>query len=135
MRLYTRTTPRAGVLSLTTLFPRVLIVTTGSGIGPSLSSLLHRPPSQHIRLIWSTRSPLATYGASLLALVHRADPEAVIIDTDVMGRPNLVEVAWRECRRMRGEAVFVLGNEGVTRRVVGGLEGRGVPAFGPVWDS
>jgi hypothetical protein len=135
LTLYTRTHPRAGVLSLTTLFPRVLIVTTGSGIGPSLSSLLHRPPSQSIRLIWSTRSPLNTYGVALLDLVHQADPEAIIIDTDAVGRPDLVAVAWREVQRMGAEAVFVLGNEAVTRRVVGGLEGRGCPAFGPVWDS
>jgi hypothetical protein len=133
--LWTRTIPRAGVLSLTTLFSRVIIVTTGSGIGPSLSSLLVRPSTQSIRLIWSTRSPLRTYGAAMLALVHRADPEAVIIDTDQSGRPDLVAVAWREARRVRAEAVFVLGNERVTRKVIGGLEGRGLPAFGPVWDS
>jgi len=135
LTLYTRTHPRAGVLSLTTLFPRVLIVTTGSGIGPSLSSLLHRPLHQSIRLIWSTRSPLNTYGAAMLALVHQADPEAIIIDTDAVGRPDLVAVALREVQRIGAEAVFVLGNEAVTRRVVRGLEARGCPAFGPVWDS
>jgi hypothetical protein len=31
--------------------------------------------------------------------------------------------------------VFVLSNERVTRKVVYGLESRGVPAFGPIWDS
>ncbi|KAF2682911.1 hypothetical protein K458DRAFT_478409 [Lentithecium fluviatile CBS 122367] len=135
LTLYVRTLPRPGVLSLTTLFPRTLLITTGSGIGPSLSSLLDRPPTQSIRLIWSTRSPLATYGPNMLSLVHRADPDALIIDTDRVGRPDLVEMAYREAQKMRAEAVFVLGNEGVTKRVVYGLEGRGVPAFGPVWDS
>jgi hypothetical protein len=135
LSLYIRSSPRPGVLSLTTLFPRCIIVTTGSGIGPSLSSLLHRPPTQFLRLIWSMRAPLRTYGADMLALVHRADPEAIIIDTDEMGRPDLVAVTWKVVREVGAEAVFVLGNERVTRKVVYGLEGRGVPAFGPVWDS
>jgi hypothetical protein len=31
--------------------------------------------------------------------------------------------------------VFVLSNERVVRWVVGGLEDRGVCAYGPIWDS
>jgi hypothetical protein len=135
MRFYVKSHPRAGVLSLSCLYPRVLIVTTGSGIGPSLSSLLDRPPAQFARLVWSTRSPLATYGSHILALVKKADPDALVLDTDEMGRPDLLDVAWRMYAECRAEAVFVLRNEKVTRRVVGGLEKRGVPAFGPIWDS
>jgi ketopantoate hydroxymethyltransferase len=59
----------------------------------------------------------------------------VVIDTDEMGRPDLVQVAWRCYKEVGAEAVFVLSNERVTRRVVRELEGRGVPAFGPIWDS
>ena len=135
MRFYVKSHPRAGVLSLSCLYPRVLIVTTGSGIGPSLSSLLDRPPSQIARLVWSTRSPLATYGAHILDLVRKADPNALVLDTDEMGRPDLLDVAWKMYTECRAEAVFVLSNEKVTRRVVGGLEKRGIPAFGPIWDS
>jgi len=47
----------------------------------------------------------------------------------------LVEVAWNTWRETRAEAVFVLSNELVTRKVVYGLDSRGVPAFGPIWDS
>ncbi|KAH3910075.1 hypothetical protein HBH56_156010 [Parastagonospora nodorum] len=135
MHFYIKSHPKAGVLSLSLLFPRVLILTTGSGIGPALSSLLERPVAQHARLIWSTRSPLKTYGSDIMALVDKADPNAIVLDTDHIGRPDLLEVVWRESRRERVDAVFVLSNEKVVRWVVGGLEGRGVSAYGPIWDS
>ncbi|KAF9697754.1 hypothetical protein EKO04_004054 [Ascochyta lentis] len=135
MSFYVKSHPRAGVLSLSCLYKRVVIITTGSGIGPSLSSLLDRPAGQEARLVWSTRSPLATYGAGIMSLVERADPEAIVLDTDEMGRPDLLAVAWRVYKKMDAEAVFVLSNEKLTRMVVGGLEGRGVPAYGPIWDS
>jgi hypothetical protein len=135
MEFYIKSHPKAGVLSLSILFPRVLILTTGSGIGPSLSSLLDRPPTQHARLVWSSRSPLATYGANIISLVERADPDAVVIDSTAVGRPDLLELAYRMWKEGGMEAVFVLSNERVVRWVVGGLERRGVPAFGPIWDS
>ena len=135
MRFWVKSHPKAGVLSLSCLFSRVLIVTTGSGVGPSLSSLLDRPPSQFARLIWSTRSPHTTFGPQILSLVDRADSDALIIDTSEMGRPDLLEVAWMTVKEVQAEAVFVLSNETVTRAVVGGLEKRGVRAFGPIWDS
>ncbi|KAF2007632.1 hypothetical protein P154DRAFT_386771, partial [Amniculicola lignicola CBS 123094] len=127
--------PKAGVLSLSCLFPRVLILTTGSGIGPALSSLLDRPATQHARLVWATRNPLSTFGLEIMRLVEEADREAVVIDTDAMGRPDLVDVGVRVAREMRAEAVFVLSNREVTGAVVRGLEGRGVVAYGPIWDS
>lgn len=126
---------KTGVLSLSCIFRRVIIVTTGSGIGPALSSLLDKPEGQFCRLVWSTRSPIQTYGAQLCSEVERVDPDALIIDTDHMGRPDLVRVAWMMWRELQAEAVFVLSNEKVTRKVVYGLESRGVPAFGPIWDS
>ncbi|KAH6621954.1 hypothetical protein C7974DRAFT_414633 [Boeremia exigua] len=135
MHFWVKPHPHPGVLSLTLLYPRLIILTTGSGIGPALSSLLDRPASQHARLVWSTRSPLTTYGPEILALVARADPHAVVLDTDARGRPDLLRVALGVWREERAEAVFVLSNERVTREVVGGLERRGVPAFGPIWDS
>jgi hypothetical protein len=135
MSFYIKSHPKAGVLSLSLLFPRVIILTTGSGIGPTLSSLLDRPAAQHARLIWSTRSPSATYGADIMELVHKADPHAVVLDTDEMGRPDLLQVCWDLYKKERADAVFVLSNEKVVKWVVGGLEKRGVPAYGPIWDS
>ncbi|KAH7130151.1 hypothetical protein B0J11DRAFT_557347 [Dendryphion nanum] len=135
-RFWVKGWPKPGVLSLTYIYPRVLIVTTGSGIAPALSSLLHKPSSQFVRLIWSTRAPEKTYGKELCKVVAEVDPQAVVIDTDLMkGRPDLLGISFREQRSVGAEAVFVLGNERVTRKVVYGLEARGVRAFGPVWDS
>jgi hypothetical protein len=135
LTFYIKGHPKAGVLSLSCIYPRIVILTTGSGIGPALSSLLSNPPSQIRRLIWSTRSPLSTFGPHILSQVESVDADAVVIDTDEMGRPDLVQVAWRCYKEVGAEAVFVLSNERVTRRVVRELEGRGVPAFGPIWDS
>jgi len=135
MRFWVKGHPKAGVLSLSVLFPRVVILTTGSGIGPALSSLLDRPLGQFARLIWSTRAPVHTYGKTILKLAEQADPEALVIDTSAMGRPDLLQVALRVYQEVGAEAVFVLSNETVTRMLVGGLEKRGVVAFGPIWDS
>lgn len=135
MQFWVKSHPHPGVLSLSCLYTRIVILTTGSGIGPSLSSLLDRPPAQIARLVWSTRSPVRTYGKHILELVGKADPNAVVLDTDQSGRPDLVMEAWKAVREVSAEAVFVLSNERVTRQVVGALEGRGIPAFGPIWDS
>lgn len=136
MRFWVRSHPTPGVLSLTLLFPSVLLLTTGSGIGPCLSSLLDRRAHQHVRLVWSTRSPQPTYGQHIMDLVKRADPDALIIDTtDRKDRPDLLEVGWDLWKEGGFEAVFVLSNQKATSEIVEGLEMRGVPAFGPIWDS
>lgn len=135
MRFWVKSHPRAGVMSFSALYARVIIVTTGSGIGPALGSLLDRPHGQVARLIWSTRSPLKTYGEEMLGLVQRADPDALVLDTDEMGRPDLLQVTYRMCMEVGAEAVFVLSNEKVTRMMMGGLEKKGVPVYGPIWDS
>lgn len=143
MRFWVKSHPKAGVLSLSCLFPRVLLVTTGSGIGPCLSSLLDSPQptpthphrTQFARLIWSTRYPHAAYGSHILSLVRKADPNALIIDTNASGRPDLLQVSYKMAMEIKAEAVFVLSNEVVTRALVGGLEKRGIRAFGPIWDS
>ena len=135
MQFWVKSHPRAGVMSFSALYARVLIVTTGSGIGPALGSLLDRPHGQVARLIWSTRSPLKTYGEEMMSLVRRADPEALVLDTDEMGRPDLLQVTYRMCVEVGAEAVFVLSNETVTRMMMGGLEKKGVPVYGPIWDS
>ncbi|KAF2732882.1 hypothetical protein EJ04DRAFT_535815 [Polyplosphaeria fusca] len=127
--------PKAGVLSLTCIFRRVVIVTTGSGIGPSMASLLERPAGQFIRLVWSARAPRATYGKELVKLVERQDPGAVVMDSSREGRLNLREVAYQVQKEVEAEAVFVLSNKEVTKWLVYGLESRGVKVYGPIFDS
>ena len=105
------------------------------------------------RLVWSTPEPLKTYGSRLLAEIRDADPEAVIWDTRAQGRPDLTKLALgiyhgndqrcdaaeekmgAESRGSAFEAVFVVSNQRVTEEVVYRLERRGVPAYGPVFDS
>lgn len=70
-----------------------------------------------------------------MALVHEADPDALVLDTDEMGRPDLLALVLREARDEDVDAVFVLSNERVVKWVVGGVERRGGKAFGPIWDS
>ncbi|KAH6838337.1 hypothetical protein B0I37DRAFT_440000 [Chaetomium sp. MPI-CAGE-AT-0009] len=146
-QIHTRGTPQFGVLRCAGLFSPCVIVATGSGIAPCLS-LFVQASGHAVRVIWATRDPLRTYGRDVLECVYRADPEAVVIDTSVGGkgaRPDLVRLAYRvgeqgrevvkgEGRR-RAEAVVVISNQRVTRKVVYGLEARGVPAYGAIFDS
>jgi NAD(P)H-flavin reductase len=133
--------PVTGVLPMARLFKKVIVVTTGSGIGPCLGVIQDVPLiGTKIRVVWSTPSPLETYGWEICEAVKKVDVQAVIIDTrkmkkEGMGRPNLTKIAWDLYRREEAEAVFVISNPQVTRKVVYGLESRGVPAFGPIWGS
>lgn len=149
-RLYFRGAPTIGVLRVATLFRSCVLVATGSGIGPCLSIIngyAHSPqrnrPYLNIRVLWSTPSPLTTYGQGIIDEVIRADPMARIIDTRALGvdengvkkRPDMVKETWRLVREMKAEAVVIIGNPAITRKVVYAMETRGVPAFGPIWDS
>jgi len=128
--------PVTGVLCMARIFRSVIIVTTGSGIGPCLAVMQDIPVrGTRCRVIWSTPSPLSTYGWEICDAVQKVDEEAVIIDTRKERRPNLVTRAWDLYQREEAEAVFIISNPKLTRKVVYGLESRGVPAFGPIWDS
>ncbi|KUJ23637.1 uncharacterized protein LY89DRAFT_635992 [Mollisia scopiformis] len=126
--------PVTGVLCMARIFKRVVVVTTGSGIGPVLA-VVQDVRDTKCRVIWSTPDPLKTYGASICNAVQNVDPNAVIIDTRKERRPDLVTKAWDLYVREKAEAVFVISNPKLTRKVVYGLESRGVPCFGPIWDS
>ncbi|KAJ5370754.1 uncharacterized protein N7496_006846 [Penicillium cataractarum] len=116
------------------VFKKVIVVTTGSGIGPCLSFLGddNRP---ELRVLWQTRAPLKTYGQGVIDLVHRMDNNPIIMDTDQMGRVDMVPIVQRLVAEFDAEAVCVISNPGLTRRIVYELEARGVPAFGPIFDS
>jgi hypothetical protein len=115
------------------LYERVVYVVTGSGIGPCLGQILAARVAS--RLVWSARSPRATYGDALVDEVEAAQPDAVIWDTTQRGKPDLVALARDACRDFDAEAVFVVSNKATTLRLVHGLERLGIPAFGPIWDS
>lgn len=116
------------------VFKRVVIVTTGSGIGPCLSFLGddNRPD---LRVVWQTRAPVKTYGEGILKLVSRMDRNPVVIDTNKTGRMDMLPIVRRVVREHDAEAVCVVSNPFVTRRIVYELEATGTPAFGPIFDS
>lgn len=132
-KYWVRGVPTTGIIRMAEIFNKVIIVTTGSGIGPCLSLMSSRP--LNCRLLWSTPHPLQTYGESLIKEVFQADPEAMIIDTKISGRPNMVELTYHLVLEAKAEAVFVISNPSLTSKVVYGMETRGIAAFGPIWDS
>lgn len=130
---WVRGVPITGVIRMAEIFKKVIIVTTGSGIGPCLSILSSHP--LNCRVLWSTPDPLQTYGESIIEEVLKADPEAMIIDTRISGRPDMVVLTYHLYLEAKAEAVFVISNPSLTRKVVYGMESRGIAAFGPIWDS
>jgi hypothetical protein len=123
----------APLAKIAQLYRRVVYVVTGSGIGPCLGALLaDRVPA---RLVWSTREPRGTYGDALIDEVERTQPDAVIWDTTSRGKPDLVQLALDAYADFGAEAVIIVSNKPTTLRLVHQLERRGIPAFGPIWDS
>jgi hypothetical protein len=132
--LWTRGIPTSGFGRNCLLFKRILLVTTGSGMGPCLSllSAANRPP---IRILWQTRSPLKTYGEEVLSMIAMVDKNAVVIDSDKHGRQDMFPLAWDMFKDFNAEAVFVISRPNIVQKLVFEFEARGIPAFGPVFDS
>ena len=123
----------APMAKVASMYQRVVYLVTGSGIGPCLGQILaDRVPA---RLVWSTRDPRRTYGDALVDEVETIQPDAVIWDTTKHGKPDLLELALKSYAEFHAEAVFVVSNKSTTLRLVHDLERRGIPAFGPIWDS
>ncbi|KJZ71565.1 hypothetical protein HIM_09034 [Hirsutella minnesotensis 3608] len=131
--LWVRGIPVRGVMHVTHLFRRVVFIATGSGIAPMLGFI--SSPSCPTQLIWSTPDPESTFGKPILDIVYRTIPNAVIHDTRIKGRPDLVTMGYNLAHDFGAEAVMVIANEKVTKKVVYGLETRGVTAYGAIWDS
>ncbi|MEU1551427.1 hypothetical protein ABZ517_01695 [Streptomyces scabiei] len=123
----------AGVANIETLFSKVIYVATGSGIGPCLPHLLAAEvPS---RLVWATRDPRRTYGDELVDEILAVQPNALVWDTSQHGKPDMVRLAYTAYRDFGAEAVICISNKKLTWQVVHGLEQRGIPAYGAIWDS
>jgi hypothetical protein len=132
--LWVRGTPvTAPMARVALLHRRVVYVVTGSGIGPCLGQILAAEvPAQ---LVWSTRSPRATYGDALVDEVYSVQPHAIIWDTTERGKPDLLRLVREAYWRFDAEAVFVVSNKATTFRLCEALERNGIPAVGPIWDS
>ena len=131
--LWVKGIPTAGVGNVDKLFKRVVWIATGSGIGPTLPHLL--TGDTPARLVWSTRNARTTYGDDLVDEILEHEPDALIWNTDDLGRPDLVKLAYEAVVDFDAEAVIVISNEKLTRMVVYEMEARGIPAYGAIWDS
>nr|POF13985.1 hypothetical protein CFP56_03009 [Quercus suber] len=132
--IWTRGHKTTGVLRLISLFRPVVIVATGSGIGPCMSYFQPRP-NHPVRIIWSAPSPEKTFGHEIIRSILKADPQAVIIDTKATGRPDLVGLSWSVAQQIKAEAVFIVSNPVVTALVMDEIQVRGLLVYGPVFDS
>ncbi|KAK2600027.1 hypothetical protein QQS21_005261 [Conoideocrella luteorostrata] len=131
--LWVRGLPACGVMRIATLFNRVVVIATGSGIGPLLGHI--GQPSCPTQLIWSTPNPEKTFGKKVLDTIYQSIPDAIIHDTKEKGRPDLVKMGYNLVKDFGAEAVIIIANEKITKKVVYGLETRGIPAYGAIWDS
>lgn len=140
-RIWVRGIPACGVLRTVPLFRRIVLVATGSGIGPCLPVLLAKKVP--MRVFWSTPKPEETFGEEIVASVKGADSDAVIWDTRKQGKPDMVKEAWKlvvesgmtSNGKYQVEAVCVIANKKVTEMVVRGMEVRGLAAYGAIFDS
>ena len=140
-RIWVRGIPACGVLRIVPLFKRIVLVATGSGIGPCLPVLLAKKVP--MRVFWSTPKPEDTFGKEIIASVKGADSNAIIWDTRKQGKPDMVKEAWRLVEesgmtsngKYQVEAVCVIANKKVTEMVVRGMEIRGLAAYGAIFDS
>ena len=140
-RLWVRGIPACGVLRIVPLFKRVVLIATGSGIGPCLPVLLAKKVP--MRVFWSTPNPEETFGPEIIASVKGADANAVIWNTRKQGKPDMVKEAWKLVTesgmtsdgKYEVEAVCIIANKKVTQMVVRGMEVRGLAAYGAIFDS
>lgn len=131
--LWIRSVPTCGVMRIATCFNSIVCVATGSGIGPCLGHLQN--PTCETGLIWSTPRPEKTFGKPIIDAIKAKTPDAVIHDTKVLGRPDLVKMTYNMVKHKNAEAVIIIANEKITKKVVYGLETRGIAAYGAIWDS
>ncbi|KAK9774036.1 hypothetical protein SCAR479_09376 [Seiridium cardinale] len=133
-QVWVRGVPTYGFGYVMRVFSRIIVVTTGSGIGPCLS-FIDDDSRPQMRVIWQTKSPLQTYSQRTIDLVHKMDPDPLVIDTNISGRVDMLEDVLRLHEEFKAEAVCVISNPMVTKKLVNDLEKRGVYAYGPIFDS
>ncbi|KAJ7863109.1 hypothetical protein B0H14DRAFT_483186 [Mycena olivaceomarginata] len=131
--IWVRGAPCFGFLRIVPLFRRVVFVATGSGIGPCAPHILEqRVP---IRLLWTSPNVRETFGDKFVDEILGASPDAVIYDTRKHGKPDMLELTLRLVNEFNAEAVCVISNQKLTKKIVYGMMSRGIPAFGVIWDS
>ncbi|KAJ3801535.1 nonribosomal peptide synthetase 12 [Lentinula aff. detonsa] len=131
--LWVRGIPAYGVLRIAPLFQRIVLVATGSGIGPCAPVILAKKVP--LRLLWTSPDVRKTFGDHLVESILKASPDAVLHDTRKDGKPDMIKLTYRLYKEFNAEAVCVISNQKLTRKIVYGMKSRGIPAFGAIWDS
>ncbi|KAF1920256.1 hypothetical protein BDU57DRAFT_552695 [Ampelomyces quisqualis] len=131
--IYVRGIPTCGVLRIATLFRSVVLVATGSGIGPCLAVILAQKVP--CRIVWTAPNPEKTFGQDIVDSIKRTDPHAVIWNTRTQGKPNVSLLAHTLWKESGAEAVCVISNKKLTTKIVYDMEARGIPAYGAIFDS
>ena len=70
-----------------------------------------------------------------MALVRRMDANPLILDTTRTGRVDMLPMVLGLYKEFGAEAVCVISNAKMTKSLVYSLEMRGIPAYGPIFDS
>ncbi|KAH3916313.1 hypothetical protein HBI56_035330 [Parastagonospora nodorum] len=131
--VYVRGIPACGVLRIATLFKSVVLVATGSGIGPCLAVILARKVP--CRILWTAPNPEQTFGMEIVDSVRATDPQAIIWNTRTQGKPDMSLLAYKLWKESGAEAVCVISNKKFTTTIVYDMESRGIPAYGAIFDS
>lgn len=131
--IYVRGIPTCGVLRIATLFKSVVLIATGSGIGPCLAVILAQKVP--CRILWTAPNPEETFGQEIVQSVKNTDPNAVIWNTRTQGKPDMSLLAYRLWKESGAEAVCVISNKRFTTKIVYDMEARGIPAYGAIFDS
>ncbi|KAL4563288.1 hypothetical protein LXL04_027328 [Taraxacum kok-saghyz] len=133
--LWVRQVHFAGLPYLVNMYNRVLVVATGSGICVFLSFLLQQGAAD-VCLLWVAKGIEQNFGKEIQEWVSRHPKEKVIVhDTAVMGRPDVSEMSVVAAKKWGAEVVIVTSNPEGSRDVVNACKSKGIPAFGPIWDS
>ncbi|KAF5387183.1 hypothetical protein D9615_001581 [Tricholomella constricta] len=127
-KIWVRGIPIYGVMRIASVFRRIVLVATSSGIGPCIPIVLEQ--KLPIRLLWIASNVRETFGNQLVDSVVKANPQAVIYNTQQYGKPDIVKLTYRLVKEFDAEAVVVMSNKKVTEKVVFEMMNRGIPAFG-----
>lgn len=115
------------------MFRRMVLVATGSGIGPCSHAIFEgRIP---LRVLWTSPNVRETFGDELVNQILHYAPDTVLYDTRKHGRPDMIKLTLKMVKEFKAEAVGVISNQKLTEKLVYGLNSRGIPAYGAIFDS
>jgi hypothetical protein len=115
------------------MFRRMVLIATGSGIGPCANTIFEgRIP---VRLLWTSPNVRETFGDEFVDQILHYAPDTVLYDTRKHGKPDLTKLALKMVKEFDAEAVGVISNQKLTEKLVYNLNARGIPAYGAIFDS